>query len=187
MPYRVWDPEWAGGCSQVLPWTQGGKMGRPGRSKAGQTPLLLVSKLDILILEAPCSSSPSTYCLRSDFLPVSPAWPPPHPACCGQAAQRALTSPKVWILVWIEATWGTGPGWRTGLEGPGSQSSLGSTPHSTHTLCRDSLACSDHPLSAFSEPTLPWGSGLSQSAPGPGACICLINNLTLLLPLPHSL
>lgn len=33
-----------------------------------------------------------------------------------------------------------------------------------HTL-QGLTGCSDHPLSAFSEPTLPWGSGLSQSAP----------------------
>lgn len=72
-------------------------------------------RVDILILAIPSSSSPSTYCLSSDFLPVPLAWPPPHPACCGQAAQRAPINPSVW---------GPGPGrghlanrdgWRTWL------------------------------------------------------------------------
>lgn len=40
-------------------------------------------RVDIVILVIPSPSSPSTYCLSSDFLPVPLAWPPPHPACCG--------------------------------------------------------------------------------------------------------
>lgn len=70
-------------------------------------------RVDILIPVIPSSSSPSTYCLSSDFLPVPLAWPPPHPACCGHVAQRASSSPTVWGPGLSRGHLGNRNGWRT--------------------------------------------------------------------------
>lgn len=73
-----------------------GHRGRRGNSLHSQWVPEQRFRVDILIPVIPSSSSPSTYCLSSDFLPVPLAWPPPHPACFGHVAQRASSSPTVW-------------------------------------------------------------------------------------------
>lgn len=82
-----------------------------------QIPLPLVSRaevqaLAILILVIPSSSSPSTYCLCSDFLPVPPALAAPTSCLPWSGCPESPNSfQQVGSWPWEETTWGTGIGW----------------------------------------------------------------------------